>query len=56
MDVLRLLANGLSQREIATRLFLSFNTIHSHTKSIYNRLDVSNREQAIRRARELDLL
>ena len=54
MDVLRLLANGLSQREIATRLFLSF--IHSHTKSIYNRLDVSNREQAIQRARELDLL
>ena len=56
MDVLRLLANGLSQREIANRLFLSFNTIHSHTRSIYNRLDASNREEAIQRARELDLL
>ena len=56
LSVLRLLDQGLSQREIAKELYLSFHTVHSHTKSIYTRLDVSNREEAIERARELDLL
>jgi ATP/maltotriose-dependent transcriptional regulator MalT len=56
LDVLRLLEQGLSQREIARELFLSFHTIHSHTKSIYIRLGVSTRERAIERAREQGLL
>jgi ATP/maltotriose-dependent transcriptional regulator MalT len=56
LEVLRLLEQGLSQREIARELFLSFHTIHSHTKSIYTRLGVSTREQAIERAREQGLL
>jgi LuxR family transcriptional regulator, maltose regulon positive regulatory protein len=56
LSVLRLLAQGLSQREIAKELFLSFHTIHSHTKSIYIRLDVTSREEAIQRAHHLQLL
>ena len=53
---LRLLEQGLSRGEIATELFLSFHTIHSHTKSIYTRLGVTSRDEAIQRVRELDLL
>ena len=56
LNILRLLEQGLSQREIARELFLSFHTVHSHTKSIYLRLGVSSREDAIERARELELL
>jgi LuxR family maltose regulon positive regulatory protein len=56
LSVLRLLEKGLSQRAIAQELFLSFHTIHSHAKSIYTRLGVTSREEAIQRARELQLL
>ena len=56
LDVLRLLAKGLSKREIAHALFLSYNTIHTHTRSIYARLDASSRSEAVARARALDLL
>ena len=52
-EVLQYLAQGLPQREIGSALFLSFNTIHSHTKSIYQKLRVSSREAAVERAREL---
>jgi LuxR family transcriptional regulator, maltose regulon positive regulatory protein len=52
-EVLRYLADGLSKREIGKVLILSFNTIHSHTKSIYRKLRVSSRQEAIARAREL---
>ena len=56
LEVLRYLAEGLSKREIGKELYLSFNTIHSHTKSIYQKLRVSSREDAIARARELGAL
>jgi LuxR family maltose regulon positive regulatory protein len=56
LTVLRLLEQGLSQREIAKKLVLSYHTVHSHTKSIYARLRVSSQEEAIERARELELL
>ena len=56
LEVLRYLAEGLSKREIGKELFLSFNTIHSHTKSIYQKLRVSSRDEAIARARELGAL
>ena len=55
-EVLRYLAEGLSKREIGKVLFLSFNTIHSHTKSIYQKLRVSSRQEAVLRARELGAL
>ena len=56
LEVLRYLAEGLTKREIGKELFLSFNTIHSHTKSIYQKLRVSSRQDAIARARELGAL
>ena len=56
VDVLRLLEAGLSKQEIANELFLSFNTIHSHTKSLYAKLDASTRDEAITQARERGIL
>ncbi|HUK94236.1 MAG TPA: LuxR C-terminal-related transcriptional regulator [Gaiellaceae bacterium] len=56
LDVLRYLAEGLSKREIGNALFLSFNTIHSHTRSIYQKLRVSSRKDALERARDLGVL
>ena len=55
-DVLRLLATSLTQREIGAQLYLSLNTVKSHTRSIFRKLGVSGREQALARARELDLI
>ena len=48
--MLRLLSGGLSEREIGRELFLSFNTVHSHVKSIYRKLGVSSRAEAGRPA------
>jgi LuxR family transcriptional regulator, maltose regulon positive regulatory protein len=56
LTVLRLLSGQLSERDIGRELFLSHNTIHSHTTSIYRKLGVSSRTDALARARELDLL
>ncbi len=56
LDVLRLLAEGLSNSEIGTRLYLSPNTVKAHTRNIYGKLDVHNRTQATARARELGLV
>ena len=47
LTVLRLLASDLSEREIAAELYLSFNTVHSHVKSIYRKLGVSSRAEAV---------
>ena len=56
LEVLHLLEKGLSKREIASTLFLSYNTIHSHTRSIYRKLNASSRVEAIAHAREQGLL
>ncbi len=56
LTVLRLWSGGLSQREIGRELHLSFNTVHSHVKSIYRKLGVSSRADAIARARDERLL
>jgi len=55
LAVLRLLQTDLSQREIAARLFVSFNTVKTHTRGIFRKLDVSTRPEAVRRGRELGL-
>ena len=47
LTVLQHLADGLTEREIAGALYLSFNTVHSHVKSIYRKLGVSSRADAI---------
>jgi LuxR family maltose regulon positive regulatory protein len=56
MEVLHLLTTPLSIRRIAEELFISVNTVHSHTKNIYGKLNVHSRREAVARARELDLL
>jgi LuxR family maltose regulon positive regulatory protein len=54
--VLQLLPTGLSQREIASALSISTNTVRTHTRAIYRKLTVSTRDEAVGRARELDLI
>jgi LuxR family maltose regulon positive regulatory protein len=56
LDVLALLAQRLSDKEIAQRLVISPHTVKTHTKSIFAKLNVNNRRQAAARARELGLL
>lgn len=56
IEILRLLPTRLSQREIGRRLFVSYNTVHSHIRSIYRKLGVSSRIDAVERARERGLL
>lgn len=56
LDVLHLLASELSGPEIASRLFVSVNTLRTHTKHIFSKLDVKTRRAAVRRAAELGLL
>jgi LuxR family maltose regulon positive regulatory protein len=55
-QVLRLIAAGLTNREIAEALVVSAETVKKHTSSIYGKLGVSNRTTAVARARELALL
>ena len=56
LSVLRLLATDLTMREIGERLFLSPNTIHSHTVALYHKLGVHSRTDAVARAAALGLL
>jgi LuxR family maltose regulon positive regulatory protein len=55
-QVLRLLATELSGPEIAGELFVSVNTLRTHTKHIFSKLDVKTRRAAVRRAADLGLL
>jgi LuxR family transcriptional regulator, maltose regulon positive regulatory protein len=54
--VLRYLPTGLSKAEIAAEMFVSVNTVKTHMKNIYRKLDVTDRGQAVRRARTLHLV
>ncbi len=56
VEVLRLLATRLSGPEISRELYVSLNTLRTHTKHIFTKLDVNSREAAVRRAGELGLL
>ena len=56
VEVLKLLAAGLTNQEIADKLYLSLNTIKSHTNSIYIKLGVNRRAQAIDAARKMQLV
>jgi ATP/maltotriose-dependent transcriptional regulator MalT len=56
LAVLRLLPTQLSQREIGSELYISLNTVKTHTKNILRKLDARSRTEAVERARELGLL
>ena len=56
IEVLRLIAAGLTNREIAARLYLSLYTVKAHARSIYDKLDAHSRTQAVARARDLGIL
>lgn len=56
IDVLRLLAEGLANKDIAARLYLSINTVRIHSSNLYAKLEVANRTQAVARARVLGYL
>jgi LuxR family maltose regulon positive regulatory protein len=55
-EVLRLLTTHLSHAEMAEELVVSVSTVRSHVKSIYSKLDVHSRMEAVERARQLNLL
>ncbi len=55
-EVLRLIVEGMSSKEVADSLFCSKRTVDSHLNRIYEKLDVNNRVQAIRRAAAMGML
>ncbi len=56
LEVLNAMAEGLSNEEIATRLFVSMNTIKTHTSNIFLKLDVKRRTQAVEKAKRLQII
>jgi LuxR family maltose regulon positive regulatory protein len=56
LDVLHLIAEGLSNREIGERLFIALSTVKGHNRRIFDKLQVHRRTEAVARARELGLL
>lgn len=56
MEVLQLIAEGLSNQEIADRLFVSLPTVKTHSSKLFEKLDVKRRTQAIEKARQLKLI
>lgn len=56
LEVLRLIASGMSNAEISRTLFVALSTVKKHVNNIYRKLGVNSRTRALARARELDLL
>jgi NarL family two-component system response regulator LiaR len=55
-EVLQLMAVGMSNQEIADKLFVSIATVKTHSSNLFSKLDAKRRTQAIQRAKELNLL
>lgn len=55
-EVLELMATGLSNQEIADKLFVSLNTIKTHLSNLFIKLDVKRRTQAVQKAKEIGLI
>ena len=55
MEVLNLLAAGLSNKDVAETLYITPGTVKRHTVNIYSKLSVNSRTQAVARAREVNL-
>jgi len=56
VEVLGKMAEGLSNQEIADSLFVSLNTVKTHTSNLFEKLDVKRRTQAVEKARKLQLI
>jgi LuxR family maltose regulon positive regulatory protein len=56
LEILKLIAEGLTNQKIGSQLYLSLNTVKAHTRNIYGKLGVNSRTQAIAKARALGLL
>ncbi len=56
IEVLQLIAMGLTNQEVASRLYLALSTVKVHTRNIYGKLGVNNRTQSVARARALGIL
>ena len=54
--VLRFLPTRMPNQQIASEMFVSVNTVKTHLRSIYRKLDATDRQEAVKRARELALL
>ena len=55
-EILALIAEGLSNREIAEKLFVSENTVKTHSSRLFDKMDVKRRVQAVQKARDLGLI
>ncbi|MBC9934503.1 response regulator transcription factor [Chitinophaga qingshengii] len=56
LEVLQLMADGLSNQEIAGRLFVSLNTVKTHASRLFEKLDVKRRTQAVDKAKRLNII
>ncbi|KAA5537519.1 DNA-binding response regulator [Taibaiella lutea] len=56
LEVLALMAEGLSNQEIAAKLFISLSTVKTHNQNLFEKLDVKRRTQAAEKARRLGLI
>ncbi len=56
LEVLQLIAQGHSNQEIADKLFVSLNTVKTHSSNLFLKLDVKRRTQAVQKAKELKLI
>ena len=55
-EILELMAEGYSNREIADKIFVSVNTVKTHGSNLFMKLDVQRRTQAVKKAKELKLI
>jgi DNA-binding CsgD family transcriptional regulator len=56
LEVLQLMAKGLSNAEIAEQLFVSLNTIKTHSSKIFEKLEVKRRTQAVEKSKQLNII
>lgn len=56
LEVLELVSEGLSNKEIAGKLFVSINTVKTHLQKVYEKLEVNRRTQAVEKAKSLNLI
>ena len=56
LDTLKLIAEDLTNQEIADKLFISLNTVKTHLKNIYLKLEVNNRTKAVSKAKKLEII